>query len=76
MVPFPFLFSCLENSFEMMTEESMVWIIDVKRSLKRDDIDITTQESSEFNSHRSITVRQANKICVIENGVITEMGTH
>lgn len=29
-----------------------------------------------FISHRFTTVRQANKICVIENGVITEIGTH
>jgi len=29
-----------------------------------------------FISHRFTTVRQANKICVIEEGVITEMGTH
>lgn len=29
-----------------------------------------------FISHRFTTVKQANKICVIEKGVITENGTH
>ena len=27
-------------------------------------------------SHRFSTVRQANKICVLENGTLTEYGTH
>ena len=29
-----------------------------------------------FVSHRFSTIRQANRICVIENGCISELGTH
>ncbi|HPS28529.1 MAG TPA: ABC transporter ATP-binding protein, partial [Candidatus Paceibacterota bacterium] len=77
MAAFPFLFSRLENYFEMMTEESVVRIFDVKRSAKRADIDIATQESPEFNDLNNKlaegAVNRLIEIFIIQNNIISSV---